>query len=158
MAAYGTDAGYKAYADERGISYAGKTDEQIAEARLRASEYVDLTYISLFQGLKVGGRDQERQWPRVGATDMDGYSVGETVPVEIENATYEGAVRELASAGSLNPDIEAGGGQLKREKIGPLEFEYIRDGSTTSTFRRIEDILAPLLGRTSRYFGAAARA
>lgn len=156
---YGTLAGALSYHADRGnAAWAASDDTLRTEALVRASAFIDLTYLARFEGLKAGGRDQALQWPRTGVTDMEGYSVVETTPpVEIINATYEAALRELATPGSLNPDIKAGGGVVKRVKAGSVEVEYASDATTRATFTRIEDILAPLLGRASPYTGAAAR-
>lgn len=157
--AYGSTPGYKAWADERGVSYAGILDATIDDARLVASEFIDGTYRSQFPGLRTDGRDQDREWPRSGAVDREGYAIpSDEVPVEILNATYEGVRRELADPGSLAPDIAVGGGSIKREKVGPLETEYFGDGSVTATFRAIELALGSLLVMRSRYSGVAVRA
>jgi len=157
---YGTLIGAAAYHDDRGNAAwaAAATDALRTAALVRASAYIDATYLLSFEGLKAGARDQVLQWPRVGVTDIYGYSVpDDEVPVEIINAAYEGALRELATAGSLNPDIKAGGGVIKRVKAGSVEVEYASTADTRATFQRIEDILAPLLGRASPYSGTASR-
>lgn len=155
---YGTVAGFKTYADDRGASYAGKTDGQIGQALVRASDNVD-AYRDGFSGEKTGLRTQDREWPRTGAYDTADNLLDSTiVPAEVENATYEGAIRELAVAGSLNPDVPAGGGVLKRRKVGPLEREWAVNGSTQATFSRIDAMLAPLLGSSSSFSGSAVRA
>lgn len=155
---YGTPTGYKAYADARGWSYVGIDDATITQGLVRSSVYIDGAYRGSFEGRKTGLRAQEREWPRIAGFDIEGFPIIPTeVPVEIENATYEGTKRELASPGSLAPDIEPGGGQLQREKIGPLEFEYHRDGSLVATFRAIDQALGSLLIVRSSYSGAASR-
>lgn len=159
MTAYGTTDGYKAWADARGVSYVGKTNDDIDQARLRASEYVDGTYRSQFPGCKTGGRAQDREWPRAGATDREGYAVpSDTVPAEIDNAAYEGTKRELVSPYSLAPDIKAGGGVINRVKAGSVEVEYQLDGSLEKSFRAIEQALGSLLAMRARYSGTSARA
>lgn len=157
---YGTLVGALAFHADRGNSAwaAAASDALRTAALVRSSAYIDATYLALFQGERVGGRAQALQWPRVGVVDMEGWSVPSTeVPAEIINAAYEGALRELAVPGSLNPDIKAGGGVVKRVKAGSVEVEYASTAATTATFQRIEDILAPLLGRSSPYFGFATR-
>lgn len=159
MANYGTAAGYKAWADARGTSYAGYTDDEIAQALVRATSYIDGAYRASFPGYKTERRGQALEWPRTGATDAVGEALAtDEVPVEIENATYEGAARELAEPGSLNPDIAAGGGGIKREKVGPLETEYFSNGSMSATFTAIDQALSGLLALRSPYVGVAARA
>lgn len=156
---YGTPTGYKAYADARGWSYAGIDDTTITQALVRTTGYIDGAYRGRFQGWKTGLRAQTLEWPRSAAWDVQLLPIpSDEIPVEIANATYEGAKRELASPGSLAPDIEPGGGQLKREKIGPLEFEYTRDGSTAATFVAIDQALGSLIVMRSAYVGVASRA
>lgn len=99
---YGTAAGYKAYflARERDIPIS--TDEEIEGSLLVASEWIDATFRSGFGGLKVGGREQIREWPRTGAMDIYGYSLpSDSVPIEVINATYEAAAQNIISPGSL---------------------------------------------------------
>lgn len=156
---YGTVSGLKAHADARGISYAGKTDDEITQALVRSSDYIDGAYRSAFPGYKTGGRDQEREWPRYDVVDGRGFGIpSDEVPVEIERATYEGAIRELASPGSLAPDVAAGAPVVKREKVGPLETEYAVTGATRATFAAIEQALGGLLAMRSGYSGRVVRA
>lgn len=154
---YGTVAGYKAWADDRGTSYSGKSDTQIEQALVRASEYIDGAYS--FQGLKADGRSQERQWPRAWAMDAEGYGIAsDAIPVEVVNATYEGTVRELVAAGALNKDVKPGGGVVRRVRAGSTEVEFQSNAATETTFTRIDQALAPLIGARSRYSGSASRA
>lgn len=158
MTAYGTDAGYKAWADARGVAYGAYTDAQIAAARLRASEFIDAEYGASFPGLKTSGRSQDRAWPRSGAYDIEGYSIASTVvPDEIVNATYEGTKRELASAGSLAPDVKAGGGVVTRVKAGSTEVEFANNGATSATFKAIRQALSTLIRIRSAYSGTVVR-
>lgn len=156
---YGSLAGALTYhADHGNAAWAASTDELRTAALARTSVYIDGQYLALFPGMKTNGRLQALQWPRAGAIDQNGYGIlSEEIPVEIINATYEGALRELVVPNSLAPDIEAGGGQLKREKIGPLEFEYLRDGTLYATYRAIENALVNLLGARSRFSATASR-
>ena len=159
MAGYGTTVGYKAWADARGVTYSAYTDTQIDQARERASDYIDGSYRSQFPGTKTDGREQAREWPRENAYDREGLSIdSDETPVEIENATYEGTKRELASPYTLVPDLKAGGGVLKRVKAGSVEVEYDNDGTVTTTFEAIAQALGSLLVVRSRYSGVAVRA
>jgi hypothetical protein len=153
---YGTVVGYKAYADARLWSYVAYSDPQITAALVRATAYLDGYTLP---GFKVSGRSQTLQWPRYGVVDVEGLSVDSTVvPAEIENATYEGAYRELAKAGVLQPDVKPGGGVIRRVKTGSTEVEYQSNSATTTTFAGIDAALAPLLGGQSAYSGRSARA
>jgi hypothetical protein len=160
MSNYGTAAGYRTWADARGVDYSTVDDDDLITAALvRSSEYIDGEYRSQFPGIKASGRSQLREWPRAGAYDREGYGITSLVPpVEIENATYEGAKRELASPFSLAPDIKAGGGVVKRVKAGSVEVEYESNAQTQKTFQAIEQALGSLLIVRSSYSGASARA
>lgn len=156
---YGTEADFDAYCEARGITPA---DGDVEPALLRASVWIDGMFRSRFSGTRTEGRDQVRQWPRTGATDVDDEDIADDeVPVEVEQATYEAALRELTRPGSLTPDYVAST-QVKRKKVGPIEVEY-RDAYGADAVRPcvsvVEDILAPLLGhRTQILVGETGRA
>jgi hypothetical protein len=128
----------------------GDDDAKLA-ALVRASVWIDNTYRGRFSGRKSGGRSQEREWPRIEATDAAGDELAEDeVPSEIEEATYEAALRELARPGSLAPDFE--GSKLvksERKKIGQIEkeTEYVEATAASSVpvFAMIDGILAGIL-------------
>lgn len=104
---YGDADGFEDYWNSRGrqaaiIAY-DPTD--IEAALLVASEAIDASYISQFMGLKHGGRDQVREWPRDGVQDIYGYAIPNTVPPrEVINATYEAALRQLLTPGVFFKD------------------------------------------------------
>jgi hypothetical protein len=155
---YGTVAGFLTWAADRAKTYAAD-DTAILAALVRASEYVDAAYMAQWQGFKTNGRSQVRQWPRAGAADREGLTLSsDTVPVEVENATYEGADREIVAPGALAADIKPGGGIIRRVKAGSTEVEYAADTANTTTFTRIDQALSPLIGGTSSYSGNTARA
>lgn len=155
---YGSVAGFLAWAGDRAKVYAVE-DGAILAALVRASEYVDAAYMAQWQGFKTGGRNQVRQWPRAGAADREGLVLSSaTVPIEIENATYEGADREITAPGSLAADVKPGGGIIRRVKAGSTEVEYEPNTATTTTFTRIDQALSPLIGGGSSYSGSTSRA
>lgn len=150
---YGTVTDANTYHVARGnASWAGSdTDKQAA--LVRASAYVDSLgldgSLSLFPGTKTGGRAQLRAWPRTGAYDIDGIAIAaDSVPLEVENATYESALRELAAPGSLNPDYTPGA-QVKREKVDVLETEYQTVAAGVNPVRPVVttvlDLLRPVM-------------
>lgn len=138
-------------------------------ALLRASVYVDGLGIcmddgqpvSKFPGTKTGGRSQVRAWPRVGASDIDGEPLSsDTVPIEVENATYEAALREIANPGSLTPDYVPSR-LVKREKVDVIDTEYAvaQDGApgtnpTRPVVTAALEILAPVMISGYAYPGA----
>ena len=133
MEHYGTLAEADAYHAARGRTAWEEAAEQARTAALIvASDYLDGRYRyqlngcwrSMFSGSKTAGRAQEREWPRTGAKDSAGEPIpADEVPAEIQRATYEAAYRELTEAGSLSPDYVPGG-QVTREKVGPVEVSY----------------------------------
>lgn len=157
---YGTVAAADAYHAAR--ANAAWTGDDLAKqaALLRASVYIDGRYRkllasgvwqSLFPGVKTEGRGQAREWPRTGAEDYEGHAIpSDQVPVEVEQATYEAALRELVEPGSLSPDFVAAS-TVKRQKVGPIEEEFSvatgADGaaSVRPVISIIDEMIAPVL-------------
>lgn len=166
---YGSVAAADAYhAARANTAWAG--DEMAKQAALiRASTYIDGKYQfqnacgrweSLFSGSKAGGRAQMLQWPRTGATDNEGSVIPPAeVPVEVEQATYEAALREIVTPGSLSPDYVASGA-IKRQKVDVLEIEYQTSSTTAGSVPTrpvitvVDELVAPLLG-CKTYCGVA---
>ena len=157
---YGTVAAADAYhAARANAAWAG---EEVAKqaALLRASVYIDGRYRkllasgvwqSLFPGVKTEGRGQAREWPRTGAEDYEGHAIpSDQVPIEVEQAAYEAALRELVEPGSLSPDFVAAS-TVKRQKVGPIEEEFSvaagADGaaSVRPVISIIDEMIAPVL-------------
>lgn len=105
---YGTVAGYKTYQEDRGREIED-SDADIQVGLLKASEYIDGRYGPTWASgdtYKTGQRAQVREWPRVGFVDVYGYPIDNAeIPREIENATYEAAMREIATPGTLTKDF-----------------------------------------------------
>jgi hypothetical protein len=123
---YGTLAASKVYHAARGnTAWAAATDPALTIALLRGSEFVDFSFRDAFPGIKTGLRSQVREWPREGAYDTDWNAIpADEVPVEVEYASYEAALRELASPGSLMPDLVLGE-QIKSASVeGAVSVEY----------------------------------
>lgn len=162
MSFYGTQVGADAYHEARGngVRWDAVVDKE--QALLRGSEYIDFNFRRRFPGWKAGQREQVREWPRSWAFDIEDNAIGPTViPVEVEYATYEAALREGETVGSLMPDFTPNT-QVKREKVGPLEVEYsspMGAQSVTPIIQVIGAILAPVLtgGPSSRIAGMSAR-
>lgn len=146
---YGTAQGFRDYHEARGRNVDGFDDDPEVEAGLLvASEWLDARYGSSFPGTKVGMRSQTREWPRNSAADRDGYVIpADAVPVEIERATYEATLRQLAAPGSLSVDWTPS--KYKRASVdGAVSVEYAgfsmaMDAQTRFTV--IDEILAPIL-------------
>lgn len=158
MSFYGTITDANAYQSARGRADWAELDEDEREAAMtRASDYVDQRY--QYPGRKSGGRSQERQWPRTGATDCDGELIPDNdVPSEVERATYEAAYREAMEPGSLMPDYVPGR-LVTREKVGPLEVAYATgkggaDGNPMlPVVSAVDDILSCLVKKSGPAIG-----
>lgn len=149
MAGYGDDAGFQQWASENGYEVSSGT---VAAARQRGSSYIDAVYGERFPGEPAGGIEQDRSWPRVNATDKWGNAIAsDAVPARVIHASYHAALQELQSPGSLEPVVVAAE-RVKREKVGPLETEYM-DGAegqdalaaSTPLLAAVEGLLEPLL-------------
>lgn len=145
---YGTVEAYKIYMTERGRVTDLTDDDEIAAALLVGSEWIDTTYLPMFQGTKVGGREQIREWPRVGVNDVYGYSIpSDSVPREVVAATYEAAQRQVDKPGSLNVDYVPGK-YTSVTVYGAISVDYADLSSSADAqgqFTIIDRILAPLL-------------
>lgn len=121
---YGTVEGFKAYHEARGRTTVEWDDDQIEPQLLVASEWLDDTFRDQFDGYKVSPLTQEREWPRTGVVDYYGNAVASaSVPVQIERATYEAALRLLADPAVLAPDYTPN--KYKRVKVeGAIEVDY----------------------------------
>ena len=157
---YGSvEAADQYHQDRANTAWAG--DEVAKQAALiRASVYIDGRYRKLlasgawqswFPGVKTEGRGQAREWPRAGAYDYEGNPIpADQVPVEVEQATYEAALREIVEPGSLSPDFVSAS-LVKREKVGPLETEFAVSvgadaaGSVRPVISIIDEMIAPVL-------------
>lgn len=147
---YGSVAGADTYHSERGNAawaLASTTDKE--SALLRASEYIDGHYRGSFQGYRTNGRSQEREWPRTDAYVWTQWTWElldkNTVPYEVENATYEAALRELATPGFFTPDYTPGKNK-KSVKVDSISVEYWSD-EQYPVVKALDYIIAPLLAK-----------
>ena len=165
MPDYGTVAGFRAYHLGRGRDAdAGVyTNDEVEKTKLIASEWIDGMFRSLFPGWRVAERSvQIREWPRYGVVDIDGYAVDDaTVPVEVENATYEATLKELLTPGSLLQDYTPS--KYRKVSISgavSVEYDKIQAADVQTQFPIIAQILAPILDRSAErswLSGAASR-
>lgn len=146
---YGTADAYKAFVLARTGVAVTATDPAIVAALLVASEYIDANYRLMFPGQKTGLRPQVREWPRSGAYDDQWQTIeNNVIPIEVENATYEAARREIASPGSLRTDVTMGTAIQSVSIEGALSVTYAGAGSVSDlqlTIPAIDAIIAPVL-------------
>lgn len=165
-------ADFKTYADARGLSYDGKSDDEIGQALIRATSWIDATYRTRFSGVRTYGALQSLQWPRKAGsivngqyvpdaylttvTDVEGIPIATTeIPSAIKNAAAEAAYREVTAPGSLAPDLERGGA-IESLQAGSVAVKYAGTAPAGTTFTVIDGIIAavltgsPLSGFTAR--------
>lgn len=129
------------------------TTTQKEQALVRATDYIDKRFGRKFRGSKIGNT-QALEWPRSGATDNDGFSLGSaSIPAQLKKATAEYAMRAYL-VNVLAPDVPATvpsqsfitgatsgtapapSGEIKRVRVeaGPVvsEKEYQSAGSFES--------------------------
>jgi len=146
---YASVADCALYATNRGFTFPATPVPAAEQALRRATEWIDATYRGRFSGVRVNDRDQALEWPRSYALDIDGYSIdGFSVPKEVFWATCEAAIRELATPGSMSPDLERGGG-IKSLEAGSVGIEYFSNAEITTTFIAINNALSRILVTSS---------
>jgi len=164
MSYYGTETGFTDYHEARGSKVPKLNSEEILAGLLVASEWLDNKYRSIYPGNKSGLREQIRDWPRYDAYDVNGDLIESgSVPVEIENATYEAALKHLCTPGLLNKDYTP----PKYKKVavsGAVSVEYARFNSVRDTqaqFSTVNQIMSNFLdfltGDISSLSGQATR-
>jgi hypothetical protein len=162
---YGTTGDADAYHLERAnTDWAGADAATKTAALLIASEWIDTKYRQLFPGLKVGLRSQTREWPRTGAYDCEGNTITNSeIPIEVQNATYEVALRQVSAPGSLNTDYVAGENVKSVSVSGAVAISYGAGAMSALDVQldipQVDRILAPILtgSPTSNLSGSSTR-
>lgn len=117
-------------------------------AIIRATQAIDSIYKGKWKGAPTEYGTQELEWPRqdveVNGTELD----DDLIPTALKKAVCEAALRELASANSMTPDLDRGG-EIKRVKADTVEVEYMDGANSTTTFTAIDGLLADLVTGTS---------
>ena len=105
----------------------------------KATEYMTAVYRARWQGVRYT-ETQALDWPRAGVV-RDSWQVDtDEIPVEVQRACAELALR--ASAAELNPDLTQG---VAREKVGQIEVEYDKASPQFTRYRAIDALLSPYL-------------
>lgn len=117
---YGTLIGFKAHHDLRLQDYATFTDPQITASLVAGTEYLDMRFV--YNGWKTAA-EQTTEFPRNDLYNARGDLV-QGVPIHVERACYEYAIRWLRNGFTLVPDPEqdASGRMLKATQVdvGPI--------------------------------------
>ena len=133
------------YFSNRGnTTWAAIATDALREAYLRlATEYMTQMYRSRWEGARYT-EDQSLDWPRTGVV-RDSWSVDtDEVPVEVQRACAELALKQ--SAGDLAPDLTQG---VIREKVDVIEVEYDKASPQYTRYRAIDAMLKPYLNASS---------
>jgi len=151
MAGYGDDTEFAAWLTARGYTLPDSAPDA-AVLRERGSVYIDGTYAERWPGTPTGGIDQERAWPRTGATDVYGNAIASNaVPTRVEHASYEAAWIEAGKPGSLGRTYTAAQDKVLTQ-VDKIKWEVVGDasgkGANVPVSTVIEGLLWPLL--TSR--------
>lgn len=99
---------------------------------IRASQYLDDRW--QFQGTSFV-ETQGLEFPKTEIYDKDGYDVGETVPIEIINATCEYALQAVGDGLTTTPlfvtpdQTDPRAITMQRDVVGPLETETRYDAN-----------------------------
>jgi len=146
---YGTATDFRNYHEARGRDMSDyAVDAAVESLLLTASEWLDGVFRTRFDGYKVDQREQDREWPRYGVVDRDGYYVdSESIPIEIERATYEAAYREGESAGALLRDYTPKEYRsIRIEGSIAVEYATVSAAMLQTQFPIIGQIMERLLG------------
>lgn len=116
--AYVTVAEYRAYHADRGVDVTAQTDDAVAAAIVRATQYLDVRFY--FIGVKKN-REQTTQWPRSDAVDANDFEVND-VPDPVKWACCEYAQRAITKNLMPDPVRSASGYAVTQEskKVGPI--------------------------------------
>ena len=129
-------------------AWAAASDADQQYAIIRATQAVDSIYKGKWKGNPTEYGTQELEWPRSGVTVGSTSIDDDVIPAAIKKAVCEAALRELASPGSMTPDLDRGG-EIKRVKADVVEVEYMDGANSTTTFTAIDGLLADLVTGTS---------
>lgn len=155
---YHSDLGQDGWAAPGGAS---SSTEQKEEALRRAARFLSDSF--KWKGYPVEGRDQNLAWPRFYVADDEDYGIeSDEIPIEIKRAQMEIALIEIVTPGSMNPSVILSE-RVKREKVGPLEVEYLASRMDAHADRpqvtKVIDMIGPFLrrGTSNRLAGSAVR-
>lgn len=123
-------------------------DTSEKEIALRnAAKFMIQIYRARWAGTRVR-QEQRLDWPRYGVI-VDSFTVSSSaVPLEVQEACAELALRS-ANGEALLPDQDPGNSVVKREKIGPLDTEYFENSvGAAERFPAVTGLLQPYFGAT----------
>lgn len=145
---YASVADYAQYRENAGLS--ARTTEEAQEDLIRATEFIDIQYMSLWQTMSKTDSDQALHWPQSGAVDAYGKSIADDeIPSRVKKAVYEYAIRAEPQTG-LDPKVKTNIKSQDLDGLGNQEFfSPLKDGSLPDAFKFIDQILYGLISGSS---------
>ncbi len=116
-----------------------ESDKQ-EQALLRATDYMERVFKPKWQGLRVNNT-QALDWPRVGVTANGYYVLSTIVPVPVQRACAELALR--AAAGDLLVDTTQ---QKTSTKVGDIEVAFDKNSPQAVQYPAVLALLQPYFG------------
>lgn len=147
MAGYGTDDQFTQWLLDNSYTLPDGAPSP-AVLRQRGSQYIDAVYGDRFIG-RIATFDQERAWPRMGASLRGAAIPSNVVPQAIIYASFIAAYEDATNPGSLSV-VGSVSGAVTREKVGELEVQYAGPQSDdavslTPLISTVDGMLAPYL-------------
>jgi hypothetical protein len=132
---YVTTAEFLEYTIPRGITFAG-TAGSSEQTLLQAMDYLETVN---FYGRK-STKEQSLQWPRSGVYIDDWLVENDEIPQILKSAQIQIA---LAIDAGNNPSATVGR-EVKREKVGEIEVEYMDSAEETVQITAVNNLLKKL--------------
>jgi len=110
---------------------------QMEEALRKATDYGRQAYRQRWQGVRVSEL-QEQDFPRYGII-VDSWAIApDIVPIDVQNAWAELALRSASAA--LNPDLK----QMKTSvTVGPIKTDYDTNSPQQKRYLAVDQMLRP---------------
>jgi len=132
------------YFSDRGNSvWLALSVTQQEQALRKATDYMERVYKSQWQGLRVNNT-QALDWPRVGVTANGYYVLSTIVPVPVQRACVELALR--AVSGELQIDLTQ---QKTSTKVGDIEVTFDKFSPLATQYPLVTALLQPYFGLSS---------
>lgn len=128
------------------LTLLGGLDDK-AESLLESTQFLDLRFGAKLEGIRRT-KDQRLSWPRSGLSDRDGYSISDTsLPRNLQEACYEGALRNLTDTDGLIPDEDGGSISEESVTLGPIKesVKYSSSKPASTRFKIVDYLMMAFL-------------
>lgn len=122
------------------------------QALVEGTQALDLLYHSRWKGLRKK-ESQALDFPRTGLTDRDGFYISESsIPLRLQEACFEMALRNIISEDGLIPDNAEHGIAAESVRVGPISesIKYIGSKPSGTLFKKVDRLLADLVEENTR--------